>query len=394
METPENPQETSPSRPASALLEVHGAFAADGADAGVAAHYGDPLAEQRILEADREAVDGDIAVVDRSNLGLVRVSGPDRASWLTSLASQVLTGMQAGDSVEFLLLSPQGRIEYAPLGIEDGESLWLIVEPEQAAPLTEYLNRMKFMMWVEISDLSDSYAAVETARDPRRAHPVFNDAPIWEDPWRTPVPGGYNYTEVEQDHPGVHYRRYVSIINRSRLGELARGTRLAGVWAAEALRIAAWRPRAGTEVDNKSIPQELDYTRTAVHFDKGCYKGQETVARVHNLGHPPRRLVFLDIDGSEHTLPAQGAEIFAAGKPRPVGRITSVALHYEAGPIALAVIKRATAVDAPLRVVSPGASGQGEEYVAAQTTVVSPEAGEIARKTSAGQTFLARGNRS
>ena len=68
---------------------------------------------------------------------------------------------------------------------------------------------------------------------------------------------------------------------------------------------------------------------------RGCYKGQETVARVHNLGRPPRRLVFLDIDGSEHTLPAVGSELFVEGKARPVGRITSVALHHEAGPIAL-----------------------------------------------------------
>ena len=81
---------------------------------------------------------------------------------------------------------------------------------------------------------------------------------------------------------------------------------LAGTWAAEALRIAAWRPRLGFETDHRTIAHEVDWLRTAVHLHKGCYRGQETVARVHNLGRPPRRLVFLHLDGSGHTLPARG----------------------------------------------------------------------------------------
>ena len=78
---------------------------------------------------------------------------------------------------------------------------------------------------------------------------------------------------------------------------------LAGIWAAEALRVAAWRPRLGFETDHRTIVHEVDWLRTAVHLHKGCYRGQETVARVHNLGRPPRRLVFLHLDGSGHVLP-------------------------------------------------------------------------------------------
>jgi hypothetical protein len=121
---------------------------------------------------------------------------------------------------------------------------------------------------------------------------------------------------------------------------------LAGTWAAEALRVAAWRPRLGFETDHRTIPHELDWMRTAVHLHKGCYRGQETVARVHNLGRPPRRLVFLHLDGSGHVLPDPGAPVTSGG--RVMGRLTSVARHYVDGPIALAVVKRSTPVDADL----------------------------------------------
>lgn len=398
---PDSPETEPKSIPEpSPLMRVHGAFAAAGIDAAVAAHYGDPLAEQRALAGDRGATGGEPVVVDRSSLSVVRVSGPDRATWLTSLASQVLTGMNPGQSREMLLLTPQGRIEYAPAVLEDGQALWLIVEGEQGQPLTEYLNRMKFMLRVQIENLSDRYAVVETARSPvvggHPVHPAFEQALVWHDPWPTLAEGGYHYSAAVAEHPGIDYERYLSIIARPNLELLTSGAQLAGVWAAEALRIEAWRPRYGTEVDAKTIPQEMDYTRTAVHLDKGCYKGQETVARVHNLGRPPRRLVFLDLDGSEHTLPAAGSELFVAGKPRPVGRITSVQLHHEAGPIALAVIKRAVPTDAPLRAVdtgdfnADGTPAAPTEYAAAQTVIVSPDAGEVARASVAGQDFLKR----
>ena len=401
--------ETEQSRTAhftSPLLSVRGAFAAGGPDEGVAAHYGDPIHEQRALSRDCSAgADEPLVVVDRSSLGVVRVSGPDRLTWLTSIASQILSDMKAGDSREFLLLTPQGRIEYAPAAIEDGEALWLIVEGDQAEPLTEYLNRMKFMLRVEIQNLSDEYAVLESARNPilqdGSVHPALAEGKplVWEDPWNTPAPGGYRYDEAGDAHPGADYVRFWTIVPRGALNVLAENredVRLAGVWAAEALRIEAWRPRYATEVDDKSIPQELDYSRTAVHFDKGCYKGQETVARVHNLGRPPRRLVFLDIDGSEHTLPAVGSELFVEGKARPVGRITSVALHHEAGPIALAVIKRGVNPKAPLRAVDggdflpDGSPAPATEYAVAQTTVVSPDSGEVARRSLSGQEFLKR----
>jgi hypothetical protein len=140
--------------------------------------------------------------------------------------------------------------------------------------------------------------------------------------------------------------------------------RLAGVAAYEALRIAAHRPRLGLDTDRRTIPHEVGWVETAVHLSKGCYRGQETVARVHNLGHPPRRLVFLHLDGSENTLPAHGDAVTMGDAE--VGFTGSAARHFELGPVALALIKRTVPVDAALR-----AGG----VPAAQEVVVPPDTG-------------------
>ncbi len=372
----------------SPLLSAFGVFEATGPDAGVAAHYGEPLKEQRRLVLGAEK----FVLADYSHLGVVTVSGPDRLSWLTTISSQVLAGLSAGESTELLLLSVQGRIDFAAYAVDDGEKVWLICEGSQAADLAEYLDSMKFMLRVEIADVSDTYAVLSSTADPRTAETApekLAAGVIWEDPWPGITAGGHSYAEVsEQEHPGADFKRFFTIVDRSDLMEIASSVSLAGVWAAEALRIEAWRPRFGTEVDEKTIPHELDLMRTAVHMNKGCYKGQETIARVHNLGHPPRRLVFLDLDGSEHTLPAAGSAVYAGSKK--VGRVTSVAQHWEAGSIALAVIKRTVDPAAELRVVDETTNADTPaQYAAAQTVIVSPEAGQTVGRRDMGD-FLRR----
>ena len=371
----------------SPLLSRPGAFAASGADAGVAAHYGDPMAEQRAL-----ARRAQLTLVDHSNLGVVTVAGEDRLSWLTTLSSQVLAGLEEGGSTELLLLTPQGRIEFSAFAVEKDGAVWLITERDQAAPLTDYLNRMKFMLRVDITDRTETHAVLGSTRDPRQiegADAVLAGGTVWVDPWGAGIaPGGYTYASAgEDEHPASAYRRYLTIVPAHRLLDAVEGAQLAGSWAAEALRIEAWRPRVGVDSDEKTIPHELDLLRTAVHLEKGCYKGQETVARVHNLGHPPRRLTFLALDGSEHTLPAAGSAVMNGEKK--VGTVTSVALHHEAGPIALAVLKRSVDPTATLRVVDGGdtdADGNPatSQYAAAQTVIVAPDAGQVAGRRNMG----------
>ncbi|MEE1620594.1 YgfZ/GcvT domain-containing protein [Zafaria sp. Z1313] len=341
----------------SPLLSRPGAVEGSGPDAGVAAHYGEPLPEQRRLEAGE-------AVADLSHRGVVTVAGPDRLGWLNTLSSQATTSLSPGASTEALFLNLQGRIEHDCRVVDDGATTWLVVERDEAAPLAAWLDSMRFMLRVEVADASAEWAVVGSARE----LPGLAGNTVWRDPWPGVSDGGYAYSTGGHPAAGRTWLEY--LVPAAGLEDAVQGLPLAGTLAVEALRIAAWRPRMGVDTDEKTIPHELDLLRTAVHLSKGCYKGQETVARVHNLGHPPRRLVFLDLDGSLHTLPEPGSEVVLGGKV--VGRLTSAALHHEAGPIALAVLKRSTDPDAELTVRSGD-----DSYPATQQIVVAPDAGQV-----------------
>lgn len=333
---------------ASPLLHAPGAVPGDGIDAKVAAHYGDPMREQRLL------AEG-LGVVDLSHRGVVTVSGADRLSWLHSLTSQQLTDLPPRTSAESLVLTPKGHIEHALHVVDDGERTWLSVEPGTAESLVAWLDSMRFMLRVEVEDVSDRYAVLGESVD---REGVEGEPPTWLDPWPRVVGDTATYGPPAEEHPGLARRWREVIIPVGDLSAAVGDRELVGTWAAEALRVAAWRPRLGAETDHRTIAHELDWLRTAVHLHKGCYRGQETIARVHNLGRPPRRIAFLHLDGSGHTLPDAGAEIRLGEKV--VGRVTSRARHHEDGPIALAVVKRNVDTDADLLVVPDIAAAQTE----------------------------------
>jgi folate-binding protein YgfZ len=327
----------------SPLLAVPDAVAADFPDVGVAAHYGDPFAEQRALA---EAS----GLVDRSTRDVLRIGGQDRLSWLNSISTQKLDDLPAGTAQQTLILSPHGHVEHHLNLVDDGTYTWVHVEQGEAAPLLEFLESMRFMMRVEAEDVSGDYAVL-TLMGPRVPRDAANGA-------AAVLNLGFG-TDL--------------VVGRDQLSDVAtrisdRGVRLAGMLAHEALRIAGHRPRFGTDTDHRTIPHEVGWIGSAVHLSKGCYRGQETVARVHNLGHPPRRLVLLHLDGSEDRLPAHGEPVRAgedAGDPA-VGFVGSSARHYELGPIALALIKRTVPVTATL---------QAAGISAAQEVIVPPDAG-------------------
>ncbi len=327
----------------SPLLDVPGAVEAEGPDAGVAWHYGDPVREQRRLEAGE-------AAVDLSHRGVLTVTGPDRLSWLNSLTTQQLIGAAPGEAREALVLSPHGHVEHDLHLVDDGATTWITLEPGSAPALRAFLEKMRFMLRVDVADVTDRWAVVGAAPDLARRLAGDQGPPVWVDPWPALGPTSVSYAAVDESaHPGRERSFAEALLPREGLAQLpASGSRpaLAGTWAAEAGRVAAWRPRLGHESDHRTIPHEVDWLRTAVHLQKGCYRGQETVARVHNLGRPPRRLVFLHLDGSEHTLPAHGDPVTAG--ERQIGFVTTAARHHELGPIALALVKRNTAPDAPL----------------------------------------------
>jgi hypothetical protein len=337
----------------SALLNRPGAVEGTGPDAGVAAHYGAPHKEQVLL------AEG-LAVVDLSHRGVVTVSGPDRLSWLHSLTTQLLLDLPPRTSRETLILSPKGHVEHALHVVDDGSTTWLTTEPGSAGAVAGWLSSMRFMLRVEVEDVSDRYAVIG---EPVGAESADGEPLAWVDPWPALVGDTFAYGPEPADHPALGRAWRELVVPVGELGAAVGDRPLAGSWAAEALRVAAWRPRAGVDTDHRTIPHELDWLRTAVHLHKGCYRGQETVARVKNLGRPPRRVVFLHLDGSGHVLPEPGAELTTLDGGRAVGRLTSVARHHEDGPVALAVVKRTLDPDAVLLAGTTSA---------AQTLVVAP----------------------
>jgi hypothetical protein len=303
-----------------------GAVGGDSPDEVVAAHYGAIVAEQRRL------VEGQ-TFVDLSHRDVVAITGPDRLTWLHSLTTQFLEGLLPGVHTDVLLLSPQGRIEHGFSGVDDGETFWAHTEPGAGAALVEFLDRMRFMMRVEVATVTAEWAVI----------------------------GVNSATDGDGSPRQLSWR----LVPRSSLADLpAELGDPVGLWAWEALRIEAGDVRVGLDTDDRSIPNEAGLLGVSVHLDKGCYRGQETVARVHTLGRPPRRLVRLHLDGSVSHLPPHGSEVTLDGKV--VGVVGTSARHHELGPIALATIKRN---------VDPDATLLADGVAASQELLVDPDAG-------------------
>jgi hypothetical protein len=301
-------------------------------------------------------------------VGIICISGADRLTWLHSLLSQNLKNLKPGESAEALLLDPQGHIEQQIKVIDDGETTWLMVNKENTAPLLDWLTKMVFRMKVELTDRSADFALVGSTKPKPELAFVSNSQPmVWKDGWPGVTLGGYRYSTRE-----VNYSWFEQLVESSEVDNGLGQVNLSGTMAADALRVAAGRPLAASEIDEKSLPHELDLLSTAVHLSKGCYRGQESVAKVHNLGHPPRRLTFLHLDGSEHSLPDVGDEVRVSGQEKIVGKVTSAAQHFEMGPIALAVISRSVAEDAALEV-----SASGGMIAATQEIIVPQSAGKV-----------------
>lgn len=293
-----------------------------GPDAGAAWHFGDVAKEQRALAAGT-------AFADLRHHPSLAVSGEDRLSWLHSLTTQHLLDLPIGRWTQALILSPHGHIEHHMLLVDDGTTTYLTVEPGTAEHLLTYLDSMRFMLRVSVSDVSANIVLLR-------------------------IPGA-------PDELGGPFELVPRGKLDARLEELTSEFTEVGLWSLDAERVAAYRPRLGFDTDYKTIPNEVGWLGSAVHLDKGCYRGQETVARTMNLGRPPRRLVFLHLDGSEASLPEHGDQVLLGEKA--IGFVGTAARHHELGPIALALIKRSTPLDSVLS--AAGIPATQEEIVSA-----------------------------
>ena len=292
-------------------------FVEEGPDKGAIWHFGEPNKEQKALLEGK-------AWADLSHLSVIEVSGEDRLKWLHDLTTQYLVDFGVGIWTSALVLDPQGHVEYQFSLVDDGNATYLVLDPNFAEGLINYLNKMRFMLKVEVKDASSDFAVLR-------------------------APGAAN----EVGGP-------FALVPRNELDEMKQtfdSTAMqVGTWALDAERVAAGRPRHGIDTDFKAIPNELGVLHSAVHMNKGCYRGQETVAKIYNLGKPPRRLVMLHLDGHAVVMPPSGTPVMNG--ENQVGFLGTVARHHELGPIALAIVKRNTPVDAELMVEGVAASQQ------------------------------------
>jgi hypothetical protein len=280
-----------------------------GPDKGAVWHFGEPVKEQRALEAGT-------AWADLSHHNIIAVSGADRLKWLHDLTTQFVSDLQPGVWLPNMILDAKGHVEFQFNLVDDGTTTFLVLDPGYSSQLIEYLTKMKFMLRVDVKDASNDFAVLRAPGKPTEIGGPFALVPRDE------------VEEMKKTFGGVATQ--------------------VGTWALDAERVAAHRPRIGFETDHKSIPNEIGVLNGAVHMKKGCYRGQETVAKIYNLGNPPRRLVMLHLDGSDVGFPAVGTKIENDGIV--VGFIGTVARHHELGTIALAVVKRNTPIEATLSV--------------------------------------------
>ncbi len=371
----------------SPILSTPGAVAgAPGSpDAAVAWHYGDPLGEQRT--AVQRA-----AIVDRSHRFVLSIAGAERLTWLHTITSQHIAALADGQSAESLDLDLNGRVLNHFVLTELDATVWIDTEGDRGPALLEFLRKMVF--WADAQPVESEHAVLSllgpNAPEVLAALGVDSAPGVYE---AVALPGGGFVRRM----PWPAADSFDLVIPRAELADPWRpgggpppggrppggggggggGAPPAGMWAFEALRVAAVRPRIGLDTDDRTIPHEARWIggvteHGAVHLDKGCYRGQETVARVHNLGKPPRHLVLLHLDGSADERPAAGDDVTAGG--RAIGRLGTVIDHYELGPIALALIKRTIPVDTQLT-AGPAAAAIDPDSVPADDA---PQAGRVA----------------
>lgn len=374
-------------------------------------HFGNPLREQALLAQGQAWAWLSRDVVEVSGADRLSYLTTVSTQVLTDLEND-------GQSRQVLFLDANGHILYAALAVaalvpDSGEqSVLLLVDAGCGEGLAQLLNSRRFMLRVQAQVRPDLQVAGAIGDGVQKlADVVKNLVTTWSDPWPGITPGGSTYFTGTR-HPGANYRAGGVVValeaGQTTPGQeqasgqeqapgqapgpgqaaassqeaapgqehalapgqaaasgqepgqalaaagLTQGLTQVGELAWEALRIEAGLPRWAREVDARAIPNELDWLRTGVHLNKGCYPGQETIARTVNLGRPPRRLVQLQLAGWQGQLPEVGARVYLPAGDNPagkaVGTITSVARHWELGNIALALVRRGVPAQAELAV--------------------------------------------
>jgi folate-binding protein YgfZ len=291
------------------------------------------------LDAQYRQLREECGLVSRPERGLLIVSGPDAAEYLQGQLTNDTEALEPGGWAYAALLDRKGHMQADMRVLRPGEGpdLWLDLEPEGLVAASRHLQMYKIGREVEVTDAGDEHVllsligprAVEIARSVEA--PSLRTA------------------------EGVDLIFAAAECDGARRALVAAGAVEVSPEAAEILRIESGRPRFGAEMGTETMPAEAGIVEQAVSFTKGCYIGQETVARLHYKGKPNRHLRGLRFSG----LPQRGEALHLGEKE--VGRVGSAAVSPAFGPIGLAILRREAE---PGTALSVGEDGVTAEVVA------------------------------
>ena len=281
-------------------------------------------------------------MVDRSGRAKLVVNGPEGAEYLQGQLTNDIEALAVGEGCYSALLDRKGHMQADMRVLRLGEDrIWIDAEGEAAEPILRHLRTYSIGRDLEISDVGEEFAllsfigplAVEEAREEGPPPPPGTARPVAEESWRVATEAGYDVICPAAD------------ADRHR-GDTPEVTEE----AAEILRIEQGIPRFGREMTSETMPAEAGIVERAVSFTKGCYIGQETVARLHYKGRPNRHLRGLRFEGPT----AAGAKLRLGD--REVGAVGSSCLSPAHGPIGLAVVRREAEPGAILAVEGGGSA--------------------------------------
>lgn len=285
------------------------------------------------------------ALFDLPGWAHIELTGADRAKFLHNFCTNDVRGLAPGQACEAFVTSVQGKILAHVFIFAEPDALWIDAAPGLAEKVVNHLSKYHISEDVEIADRTGDLSAIYLV-GPRSDEVLARcriDVP-------TTLPG---HAQAALPQRAVSIRRndflrmpgYMLVTHPTALAalreQLLKGGAVAGGKEAfDALRITAGFPEYGADITEANLAQEANRTAQAISFTKGCYLGQEPIARIDALGHVNQQMRLLRlVDGPR---PAVEDEIVAGETdPRPAGRVTSVAIDYETGlPIALALVRR------------------------------------------------------
>ncbi len=302
------------------------------------------------LDAQYRQLREECGVLDRSDRGKLLVTGSEAAEYLQGQLTNDIEALAPGEGCYAALLDRKGHMQAdMRVLVVDGEKIWIDTEPEALAAARRHLEMYKIGRDADVVDAGAERAIVSLI-GPRSAE-LAGSSPLPE----------YFHEEIKVDGiecPAVGTALGIDLIPRAEDRErliaalAAAGAPAVDPAAGEIVRIESGTPRFGSEMDTATMPAEAGIVAAAVNFEKGCYIGQETVARLHYKGKPNRHLRGLQLSG-----PAEPGTTLSLGE-KEVGKLGSSCVSPAHGPIGLAIVRREAEPGAELLVGEDGVTAR------------------------------------